>query len=78
MKSLKERLDDLEKQKIIEKVSGPSDWVNVLVLVRKPNGKIRIYIDPKHLNDAIKREYCQIPTLEEITREWKVQSFSAP
>lgn len=68
-KDLKENLDELEKSKIIEKVNGPSDWVNAMVLVRKPNGKLRICLDPKDLNKVIKREYCQIPTIEEITSQ---------
>lgn len=63
---LKETIDDLEKKKILAKVEGPSDWVHPLVLVRKPNGKIRICMDPKYLNEAIKREYCSTETFEEI------------
>lgn len=63
---LKETIEDLEKKEILAKVEGPSDWVHPLVLVRKPNGKIRICMDPKYLNEAIKREYCTIETFEEI------------
>lgn len=33
---------------------------------RKPNGKLRIYIDPKDLNKAIYREHLVLPTLEKI------------
>ncbi|XP_024890884.1 uncharacterized protein K02A2.6-like [Temnothorax curvispinosus] len=66
---LKESLDALEKQGIIEKVDYSTDWVNSLVIVRKPNGKLRICLDPQDLNKAIKREHCQIPTLEQITAE---------
>lgn len=39
---VKNELDRLEKQKIIEKVTEPTDWVYPLVVVRKPNGKIRL------------------------------------
>ena len=65
--SLKESLIELENSNIIKKVQGPSEWVNALVLVRKPNGRLRVCLDPKDLNNAIKREHCQIPTLDEIS-----------
>ena len=33
---------------------------------KKPNGKLRICLDPKDLDKAIKREHHVTPTLEEI------------
>ncbi|XP_024876805.1 uncharacterized protein K02A2.6-like, partial [Temnothorax curvispinosus] len=68
---LKETLDALEKQGIIEKVDYSTDWVNSLVIVRKPNGDLRICLDPQDLNRVIKRIYCQIPTLEQIPTKFK-------
>src|SRR6218665_323865 len=38
---------------IIEPVSEPSAWVSALLVVAKPNGRIRICIDPKPLNRVI-------------------------
>lgn len=63
---LKHLLDKMVDKNIIKKVNKPSEWVNSLVLVRKPNGKLRVCIDPKDLNKAIKREYFPLPTLDEI------------
>ena len=40
--------------------------MNNLVYRRKPNGRLRIRLDPKDLNKAIRREHHVIPTLEEI------------
>ena len=37
-----------------------------MVTVIKPNGKLRICIDPRDLNKAIKREYYPMRTIEEI------------
>lgn len=71
MNSLKNILDELENNEIIAKVSGPSDWIHPLVLVKKPNGQIRICMDPKFLNEAIKREHCVIETFEEISSKLK-------
>ena len=35
-------------------------------MVEKPSGGLRICLDPRDLNKAIKREYCQLQTFEEI------------
>lgn len=64
---LKAKLESLKKPKIIEKVQKPTDWVNSLVIVSKPNGELRLCIDAKELNQAIRRPHFQIPTFEEIS-----------
>ena len=64
---LADTLEDMVKQGVLEKVDGPSDWVNSTVVVQKKDGGLRICIDPKDLNTALKREYYQLPTIEEIT-----------
>lgn len=46
MDPLKQELDKMESLRIIEKVQGPSDWVNQFVIVRKPDGSLRICLDP--------------------------------
>ena len=44
---LKEELDTLIQQGILAKVDSPTDWVNSFVCVTKPNGKLRLCLDPK-------------------------------
>lgn len=66
MDKLKVKLDDLVKNKIIEPVTQPKNWCSNLVVRQKPNGDLRLCLDPIDLNKAIKREYYLIPTLEEI------------
>ena len=51
---------------IIEPVDEPTHCVNGLVIVEKPSGKLRIYLDPPPLSQAIKREYIHLPTAEEL------------
>ena len=63
LKSEIQRMVDLG---VIEKVEAPTDWVNSIVVVGKPNGSIRVCLDPKDLNKAIKRERFQLPTREDI------------
>ena len=40
-----------------------------MAVVNKKNGSLRIYIDPKPLNAALKREYFKLPTLDDILPE---------
>lgn len=54
---------------VIKKVEEPTDWVNSMVCAKKKNGDLRICMDPKDLNENIKREHYQIPKHEEITSE---------
>ena len=36
------------------------------MIVGKPNGKLRVCLDPRDLNQAIKRQHYQLPTAEDI------------
>ena len=54
---------------IIEPVQKPTDWVNGLVVVEKPNEKLRVCLDPRPLNKAIKREHLHLPTTREISSQ---------
>ena len=72
---LKKELDHMEKMGIIEKVEKSTDWVNSLVVVEKPNGKLRICLDPRSLNQAIKRQHYRLPTTEEIISQMMGAKF---
>ena len=45
---LKDELTRLEKASVIIKEEEPTDWVSSLVVTEKPNGKLRVCIDPQH------------------------------
>ena len=66
MSSLKEELDRLKKLKVIKDVREPTEWLSSLVTVKKPNGKIRVCIDPQPLNAALKRAPVMTPILDDI------------
>lgn len=63
---LKNYLKEMVKNEIIAPVEYPTDWVNNIQLVEKPNGSLRICLDPKPLNACIKREHFLIPTANDI------------
>jgi hypothetical protein len=55
---LKLELEEMEKQGVIRKVDRPTNWVNSIAIVEKPGtGKLRICLDPTHLNEAIRRQH---------------------
>lgn len=60
------KLKELESMGIICKEDKPTGWVSNLVITEKPNGALRLCIDPQDLNKVLCREYYQIPTLDEI------------
>ena len=51
-------------------MTEPTNWVSSLVYAQKPSGKWRICLDPKDLNQAIKRSQHHTPTLDEITHKF--------
>lgn len=66
---LKSELDRLWELVRIRKVKEPTNWVSSLVVIEKPNGKLRICIDPVHLNKALKRSHYPLPVIEDVLPE---------
>ena len=76
-KAIKEELDRLVKEGVVESVTQPTPWVSSMVAVRKKNNKVRICIDPRDLNQAIKRAYFPLSTIEGVaTRLTGAKVFS--
>ena len=56
----------MQRLGVICKVDGPTDWVSNLVSVEKSSGQLRVCLDPRDLNKAIKCHHYQLPTAEDI------------
>nr|XP_022905321.1 uncharacterized protein LOC111417321 [Onthophagus taurus] len=65
-KKLYEKLQNLERQKIIAKVTEASEWVNPLIIVEKLNKSLRLCLDPHELNKCVEREFFEMPSLEDL------------
>ena len=56
----------MEKSEVIMKEDEPTSWASPIVVVTKKNGNLRVCLDPRDLNRAIKREHYKLPTRDEI------------
>ena len=63
---VKEELERLESQSILAKVEEPTSWCSRMVVATRKSGKLRICIDPRPLNKALKRERYPLPTLDDV------------
>lgn len=68
MKLVKEALQKMVSDDIIESVSAPTEWASAIVPVMKPGKKkVRICVDFRNLNKRLKREVFHIPTFDELS-----------
>jgi len=59
----------MEALEVICKIEEPSDWVSSMVVTKKKNNSLRICLDPKDLNESVKREHYPIPRKDDIIAE---------
>ncbi|KAL0839884.1 hypothetical protein ABMA28_016507 [Loxostege sticticalis] len=59
-------LKRMESLGVVRKVTHPTDWVNAIVLVAKKDGSIRVCLDPRPLNRAVRRAQYALPTVTEL------------
>lgn len=59
----KAQLDQLESLGVLTNVDEPTAWASSVVIATKKSGILRICIDPRPLNQVLKRETHQLPIL---------------
>ena len=65
----KQEIDSMVKAGILPEVTpemSTPEWLNSFVIVKKPNGNLRVCLDPTDLNKHIIHPICNMRTLEEI------------
>lgn len=67
-KKVEAELERLEQLDIIEKIDGSTPWVSPIVVApkRKKPEEIRICVDMRQVNTAIKRERHITPTIDDV------------
>ena len=76
----KQELDAMKAQGIISKYDGcdiSPEWLNGFVIVKKPNGSLRICLDPINLNKDIIRPVCNLQTMDDVVHRLKGAKFFA-
>ena len=68
-KDLEDQLRADEELGVIQSPSGPTPWVSPVVCVPKKNGKLRVCVDMRCANTAIKRERHATPTVNELVND---------
>ena len=72
---LEEELQRMERMGVIRKVDHHTDWCSSMTAITKKDGSIRTCLDPKRLNNALKRCAHKIPTLEELNPQFSGAQF---
>ena len=67
--AIDKELDYRIEEEIITEQVEPTPRVSSLTFPRKPNGEVRVCLDPSNLNKAIIREHHRPMTVEEIAHE---------
>ena len=62
---VKQELDRMESTGVIKKIDEPTSWCAGMVAVPKKEGKIRICVDLKPLNECVLREIHPLPKVDE-------------
>ena len=72
MELLKAELEHMVKLGVIRKfhINEATDWVHNLVLVRKPNGKLRVCLDPFMINKVLRFNIHNAKTLDFGLSPW--------
>ena len=76
----KQELDSMESQGIISKFDGHDvspEWLNSFIIVKKPNGTLRVCLDPTDLNKDIIRPVCNAQTMDNVIHKLKHAKYFA-
>ena len=66
MPQVTKELEKMEESGIIMKITDPTDWCAPMSVAPKKSGDVRICVDLRRLNSAVKRESLTLPTLDDI------------
>ena len=65
MPAVQKELARMEQIGVISKLAEPTEWCAGMVVVPKADGRVRICVDLTRLNESVRRERLQMPSVEE-------------
>jgi hypothetical protein len=65
-KQARAQLDEMLRDGAIERVTEPSPWCHPMQIAHKPDGCLRICMDPRYLNQYLERAIFPFPSLEQV------------
>ena len=65
-KQFTDEILQMEKNDVIEDHEGPVTWISNPVLVPKPDGRLRVTVDLRPVNEALEDPYIPIPRVDDI------------
>lgn len=65
-KRVYKKLDQMVEDEVLPPVTEPTEWVSRMLVEGKPDGDVRICLDPSELNKAIQRQHFAVPTVEQL------------
>jgi hypothetical protein len=60
------QLDEMLRDGVIERVTEPSSWCHPMKIAHKPDGRLRICMDPRYLNQYLERAIFPFPSLDQV------------
>jgi hypothetical protein len=60
------QLDEMLCDGVVECVTEPSEWVHLMQIALKPDGRLRICMDPRYLNQFLERAIYPFPSLDQV------------
>lgn len=77
--SMEKKVDDkileLLRTDVIEKVDGPPEWISPMVVVPKGKDDVRLCINMKYPNEAIHREHYPLPVIDTFLHKLRGSKF---
>ncbi len=59
-------LMEMQREGIIEPVTEPTEWCHPMLVTPKPNGRLRVCMDPRYLNEYLVRAVHPFPDIEQV------------
>ncbi len=63
------KLKEMLEEDIIEKAEGATPWLSPLIAIPKKSGDVRLVLDMRIPNQALKRRRVQMPTVDDILQQ---------